>query len=484
MNENENFDEMKDVYSLTGVKEAIPKVPDENEEDMNENKKIESEIVENDSDKVEEKPQQEEKQTQKTEKVSTPPKPQNLIKQTLTIPNKNKISPQNSQQKRAKTSLISKPKQKQKSTFEPISFSENEEQNTQQNEYETGLKVSDDFVPQIAQNMFINIEDLPPLETSFEQSNECMNYLDDFKKKGKIPPYTVRPRIMQFLQRQKVNALVKLNYKEAQETQETITKLMEVFNEEEIAAYQHEKIEQLEQKLNDTTKRLDDLEYETKDRISKEKYMLSGKRETLERQHEHELDQFEVRWNDETFLKKFAKPSNELNSLRSIERALVAGRDFAGAEETRAKIEMLEHAESEQAQKRAEEAMVREQNRLIEKQIKELNAFEELGKRMISDIEREQEEKKQTLSNRIDNLKQAIKVAKETKNVMLPPVASSPASAPPELAITPRTSKRYNIYKCIPRNPKITVKPLGKTAAIRRKTQEKKMKAHYQNTFL
>ena len=75
---------------------------------------------------------------------------------------------------------------------------------------------------------------------------------------------------------------------------------------------------------------------------------------------------------------------------RSIERAHVAGGDFAGAEE---KIEMMEFAESEQLQKRAEESMACEQNRLIEKQIKEMNAFDELGQRMIGDIEREQEEK-------------------------------------------------------------------------------------------
>ena len=78
---------------------------------------------------------------------------------------------------------------------------------------------------------------------------------------------------------------------------------------------------------------------------------------------------------------------------RSIERAHVAGGDFAGAEEKRLKTEMMEFAESEQLQKRAEESMACEQNRLIEKQIKELNAFDELGQRMIGDIEREQEEK-------------------------------------------------------------------------------------------
>ena len=127
---------------------------------------------------------------------------------------------------------------------------------------------------------------------------------------------------------------------------------MEVIHEDEIIAYQQEKIEQHEPKLNDTTKRLEDVEYETKEMISKEKNALSGKRYTLERQHVHELDQFEERWNDETFLKKFAKPSNELNGLRSIERTLVAGRDFAGAEETRAKIEMLERVGSDQGPKK------------------------------------------------------------------------------------------------------------------------------------
>ena len=218
--------------------------------------------------------------------------------------------------------------------------------------YETGFKVTDDFVPQVTQNMFIKIEDMQPLETSFDLSNECLKYLDEFKNKGTIHTFSVRPRIMQFLQRQKVKALVKLKYKEAQETQDTITKLMEFIHEDEIIAYQQEKIEQHEPKLNDTTKRLEDVEYETKEMISKEKNALSGKRYTLERQHVHELDQFEERWSDETFLKKSAKPSNELNGLRSIERTLVAGRDFAGAEETRAKIEMLERVGSDQGPKK------------------------------------------------------------------------------------------------------------------------------------
>ena len=492
MDEKQNFDdftEMKDVYSLTGVREALPKSSEEEPFEKNENLQQEtSEITETNHENTSiEKSTKSLENIPNTSSVDSAPKHKSLIQQTLKIPQSNKNqknSTQNSQQKRSQTTIINKPKSKVHSTFEPISFPD-PSCDQENGKYESGLKVTDNFVPQIAQNMFLNISDLPPLETTVEQENECNKLIEEFKTQKKLPPFSYQKKLLQYLQRQKVNALVQLKYKEAQDIQETITALSASINQDEITAYQNERIEQLEQKLNESIKKLEDVEYETKELISREKFELRGKRENLEKQHEHELDLFEERWNDEGFLKKFAKPSNELTGLRSIERALVAGRDFAGAEETRLKIEMMELAESEQAQKRAEESMVREQNRLIEKQIKELNAFDELAQRMIGDIEREQEEKKQTITNRIDNLKQAIDVMKNTKKtIVLPPVASTPASAPPELSITPRTSKRYNIYKCIPRNPKITVKPPGKTAAVRRKAQEKKIKAHLAKTFL
>lgn len=337
-----------------------------------------------------------------------------------------------------------------------------------------GFNVVDDLIPEVALNMTLDLNTLTPLETPPKDLEECTKAIQLFHQKGQLPEFHLRQKVLQYLERVKVNALVKLKYSEAKEAQDDIVAITSACIAEDSEAAHAERISHYEEKIAEAEQNLIDANKETEELLKRKQKQSQEKQNQLKQHQADELDDFEQKWNDEDFLRRFAKPSNELMTLRSVERALVGGRDFLGAEEARAKIEYLEQVESETAQGKAEQSMAREQDKLLLKHQRELAAFEELAQREINDIERDGKMKRETIENRLAKLRSSLAELKKRKP--LPPLPQSPASAPPESTITPRTTKRYNVYKCAARNPKITIKPLGKIAAKRRSALTKTVK--------
>jgi len=345
----------------------------------------------------------------------------------------------------------------------------NEEESINENEQkidEDGIEVVDNYVPPTAYFSILSPEpdlsSLPPLETTPEQDAECAEWLREFQASQKAPPHSRRTKLIQYLQRLKVNALVQLKYSEASKIQEQITKLHSMINEADQTDNIQQRITSLEEKINETSLKLEEANRESEKQIEKELIAQQSRRDAIIAIQNTELDSFEEQWNNEEYLRKFAKPSAKLLQLRNVERTFVMMKEFDKADGVRKEIEEMEREESQIAQSRAEDTMKRYQKKLLEKHGSELQQFDLVCRRSMEVLQKNNNMKRDSILARQAKLSIELETLKKRKPSLLPPlVTPSNQKESQEQVITPRTAQRYNVYKAVTRNPKITVKPLG-----------------------
>lgn len=338
----------------------------------------------------------------------------------------------------------------------------------------------------------LELSSLQPHESS-DQDSIFEKQLALFQKNGSIPDPSQHQGLIQYIQRQKVNSIISNNFKEASKLQSTFQNLINAINESQVHDTLKTRIEEIERKVIETNQEIEELNRETKSAIIFERYNLDQKKDEIIQNQETELDQFESKWNDEEFLRKFTKPSSSLIAKQSLQHSYVLMKDFDRAEELKNEIESMEKSESRVAQNKAENEMLKEQKKLIEKHQNEIDSFNQFSKRQIDIIKSRQEVKLEPLIARKKKLEiecNSLKKlrAEQLNSPSLPSIqfrANSSLNSPSpssrlstktpsygsrsglanpalESVMTPRTLQRYSSYKTRIVNPKITLKPLGK----------------------
>lgn len=361
----------------------------------------------------------------------------------------------------------------------------------------------------------IDFSQLEPLETNAEQDQLCEKQLRDFQKSGTIPDNSDQQRLAQYVQRQKVNAIVSNSYKDAAKLEITLKNLVHMINESQKISTTNQRITMIQQKMEENNSKIEELDKETKILIENEQQRLESLRQEKEAQQENELKDFEVKWNDEDFLRKFAKPSVKLIQKQSLLHSYVILKEFDAAEDVKNDISKMEADESNVAQKKAEMSMMKEQERLLDKHENGIEAYKYYADCQLNEIIQQQEVKmrpllarKKRLEAELDELIQiqlseqqlpSINMQKVTKSAPASSLASSvptsrmkkkspmttmnkgkPVNNAPRTnssltpVMTPRTRERYLTYKTQMRNPRITVKPLGNVIPKDRKRRNEK----------
>lgn len=316
-----------------------------------------------------------------------------------------------------------------------------------------------------------SLGDLPPLQTSPEMDSKMAELLCNFEKRGKIPEDPeMRPKLIQYMQRQKVNALVRHKYDEAQRYQSLTTKFMNTISKKAHDEEYSEKMSTVEEKVGETDVRIKNLKKETQALIREEKERQTQRRISLKITHKEELKAFEAKWNNLDYLQTFAKPSPYLFQLQKIERSMILTKMYGQAEETRKKITQAEKEESRQAQEKAVEEMEKQQTKILSRQQQEMEAFEHHCIRNIEIIKRNQELKMESILSRRSTLEKEKVMIQEGQKNSLPTIIAiqNPSDGSIEQTMTPRTANRYAAFKAQNKGPSLTVKPLGKLIAKRR----------------
>ncbi|OHS94268.1 hypothetical protein TRFO_39536 [Tritrichomonas foetus] len=328
---------------------------------------------------------------------------------------------------------------------------------------------NDDEKPAKVRNNFklasdLSLNDLPPLTTSPELDLQLSTLLRNFEKKGKIPEEVeMRPRLVQYLQREKVNNIVRQKYDIAQKYHNLTNKLLTVMTKNAKKVEFSQKVTSVEEKVDETEARIKELNRETKSLIREEKEKQNKRRLAIKVNHSTELEEFEAKWNDPEYLRIFEKPSSRLLQLKKMERSMVLSKMYDKAAVVHQKIKEAEKAESSESQLRAIFEMKKQQKKILMKQKQELDVFEQHCERNINLIQRNQEIKMKSILSRKTKLETEMGMIKDGHKNSLPVIGVMPPTpnGKIESSMTPRTAQRYSSFKAINKGPHISVKPLG-----------------------
>lgn len=334
---------------------------------------------------------------------------------------------------------------------------------------EEGMEVKDNMTPQRAtrqRRLFTpitpieSLSKLPPLQTDPDLDAENLRLLNNFKKKGRLPDITQRTQLVQYIQREKVNNVVAQRFGKAQELQDLLQKYQKAIVDQEIKERNRDKIENLKASLDSTKEELKKNDKEIKYKIEDEKEKQKEHYYVLLQRQDEELNTFERKWNDPNFIQKYAKPSSTLLSMKNVERSMVLTKMFDRAEIVHNKVKELEKVESRQAQEVAENEMEREKQKILSRQASEIQAYELHCTRQIEIIERNHESSRLKTKGKIAKLEAEILELEKNPPTSLPPMSSPATELKLQTVMTPRTSKRYSMYKTQPKKPVLTLNPL------------------------
>ena len=284
-----------------------------------------------------------------------------------------------------------------------INFPEEEEEKN--NSKNTFITTKDDIV-QIEsyeeENIKNNKEDDFELPKFTEE--ELKNSYIDFIKKKVIPPYLMRPFIIDYAKRQSLKSLISENYDEAAKKNKIINELQNIFNNDQGQFESESKNKIYEQRLEQTIEYKKKLNEKWKKEINKIKEEEKKKIEKLILEQTEEKDQFEKQCQGPEYLLKFSKHSKELLHLKKMQKSLALAHDFDGAKKIKITADQKQLEETEQAKLKAIESVKLNYLLLIEKHEKSLDCAKKLSDRKIFELEVEMSKEIESIDNLIKQL--------------------------------------------------------------------------------
>lgn len=299
---------------------------------------------------------------------------------------------------------------------------------------------------------------LPPLESTPELDSKCKKWLSDYEETKTLPPLEDKATFLKFINRQRVNALMAVNYGEAAKFTDLLHQIPLEYDANEQNEDIKRSIESLEQKIQEID---DSLMMENRDmamELKEEERKYKDKKDELSKKHEIELEEFEAMWNDEEYLKRFAKPSNKLLELKAVEHSMLMNEDYNNAGLQQQLIAKLEEEESENAQKRARKVMEAQYHKIQNRQDSEMEVLESGHQLNITTIKNTRDSKMELLKVR---RQRTVKNLEDLKKGRVSSTLRKSKQTTGDACTTPRTNLRYSCFKATRPPPKVTVKPLG-----------------------
>lgn len=339
---------------------------------------------------------------------------------------------------------------------------ENNENQSNQNPIEEGLNVEDE-------NPAVEVPPIShfPKRTIYEEEELDSKLQEFIKTNGKsFPriPVDMRNQLFQHISRRRVQAIENQDYDNGEKLMVAQENLRKAMNKDLLSNE-----ETNEESMNAT--RLSDAKYELK--VATEKweqnmkdlnYKLKEQEEQIIAAQQAELQKLADFWSDPSKFHEFNKASSHLLSMREIERNMALTGDFQGAKAMKKRALALEKKETQEAQKRAQEAMVQNFEQMKAKHQMQLDGHRRLAHKLMVQEEVKRDYELQPLKmavrkyetyqkNKIDSLR-------ETKP---PPKRNPPVSK----SMLVKKTKKDSIILTDDRPPITTPRTMEKLARLR-----------------
>ena len=306
------------------------------------------------------------------------------------------------------------------------------------------------FVPSFDATWMYCSHDTPRSESSVKE----------FEQKNVLPPAFERAQVAQYLQRQKMNAVMDKNYEKADKLFKINSKFAKACVDADHQDSQQVQLATINLRINEITYNLQKKQENFKEKVEDFKYSMIEKRENMKRQHKRELDEFDEYWSSEDALRKYSNPSPYLLELNQKEQNLVKIKEYQEAITVRSQAKSLEERETAEAQKKAERDVYTKKAALIKRQNEELKKIDEYEERMLNAMKVKEQRDEASYHMRISKL-----TTDRDKGNFREPLPSTVKNTPtlvqmPLALTTPRTRKKYVTFKNTTTAPKLTLKPI------------------------
>ena len=241
-----------------------------------------------------------------------------------------------------------------------------------------------------------------------EEEDERVVAYKQLVNHGKQPPPHLVASVQQMLYHAYVRAVQTENYDEGIKIDRAM-KMNGNFLEERLETERrNEQRQALVARLNQAETEYKDKDEEWKNILQTFKKEQEQMRAELQQKHQQEEDEFAEVWgNPENFI-EFNKPSPNLLALRKMQKECAMGRDFEAAKNVKMEADKLQKKETEEAERRALQAMILAHQKLEFRQQREVKCFEERERRTELFITNERDQELVPLQMLIKQLNQAL----------------------------------------------------------------------------
>jgi len=287
-----------------------------------------------------------------------------------------------------------------------------------------------------------------PISSTIRTQFDVESAIKALVEKGKRPPKEFHQQVYHALQSESLAALEREDYDAASRYEAAKQFLGSLSDVEVITSRQtkrkESRIGRLQQAQNELSKQKKEWEgiFQT---FWKEQNEL---RRAFESKRQKEQADFEAFWDSQEAFIPFNKPSPQLLQLRKVQKALALSKSFDQAKVVKMQADEIQKRETQEAEKRALEAMTNAQRALEQKQQKEYECFMEKERRTENFLKSEREKALKPIEMLIHQLSCNTESSNNANPIsILTARAKNPrndCSIPP---ITPRTSRAYHEFK-------------------------------------
>ena len=210
----------------------------------------------------------------------------------------------------------------------------------------------------------IYIRNSEPVDNSTPRKE---NDFKTFSRKGKIPPFYDRPGVMQYIQRLSLESVMKGDYEAADRYQELNKQFYEKCRESEQKEREQRDLELLKEQEERINNELNECKDKWKDIIKEAQKDEDAKMDELKKKQEQELAEYDKKWEEDTTLRPYTKPSPNIIQIRTKEKKMILAKMFQDADYQRKWAEECEKDEKIKMQELAEKEAIMGRVHLMQK---------------------------------------------------------------------------------------------------------------------
>lgn len=306
-----------------------------------------------------------------------------------------------------------------------------------------------------------------------EEKKAVADALDKLLTSNEIPPEHLQHQVHSFLRKELIHATMQEDYSRASELESASVFLSTAFELQASETKKNQSKQFLNERFNNIKNAYEQEASEWQKIFEIYREQQQVQQEKLEEMHRKELEEFEQKWSNSESMTKFNKPSSSLLYMRRMQKKLAIAHQFEEALKIKQEADELQNNEADEAQKKAEEAMIIEYDNLIEKHNRTIECFQAHQRSTEVFLKTEQGRILQPLENQMKHFQNLINKDKPTN--LKPTTYKFLSTTKSRLAAaeltpsSPRTLGKYTSFKTIDKAQKLNVNGLDVRRIIRKK---------------